>query len=125
MTPARDTEAGSALAMALLVTIMLFGIATSYVTLSFGSFESSNREMATVEARIAAEDGIQLSIAEMKSGVDSGGDGLGNLTMTEVDGRTIKTQVTNLGGNVYAIHSVATLRRARSAADVVMELVPT
>ena len=120
-----DKEQGAALVTALLTGFMLFGIAGSYLVLCHGGFENSTRERATVEARLSAEDGVQLSIAELKSGVDADGDGFGNIATTGADGRTINVTATNLGGNLYRLHSVAVLQRARHAADVVAERVPT
>jgi hypothetical protein len=110
--------------VALLVTFMMFGIAGTYLVLSHGGFENSTVELATVQARLAAEDGIHLSIAELKSGVDAGGDGLGTLTSTAADGRTVTVNATPLGGNLYQIHSVGVLRRARAGADVLAETIP-
>jgi hypothetical protein len=104
---------------------MLFGIAGSYLTLSHGGFENSSRELSTITARLAAEDGIQLSLAELKSGVDAGGDGLGDLTYTQDDGATVTVIATSLGGNLWRIHSFAANRRARKGSQVVAELIPT
>lgn len=98
MTCTSHSQAGTALATALLVSTILFGIAGSYLTLSYGGYENSCRELATVEARLAAEDGIQLSIAELKTGVDAAGDGLGNLTSTGTNGGTVTVTATSLGG---------------------------
>jgi hypothetical protein len=119
-----DGQEGTALIMSLLVSFVMFGIAGAYMTLSAGGFEGSSVEQATVQARLGAEDGIHLSIAELKSGVDANGDGLGTLTSTAADGRTITVTATDLGNNLFQIHSVAVLRRARSGADVVAEMVP-
>jgi hypothetical protein len=117
-------QSGTALVIALLVSFMMFGIAGSYLVLSHGGFQSSSVELGTVQARIAAEDGITLALAELKSGVDAGGDGLGSLTSTAADGRTITVTATNLGGNLFQVHSAAVLRRARAGADVVVERIP-
>jgi hypothetical protein len=125
MTSPRTHESGAALLMSLLVTVMLFGIAGAYMTMSYASFENGNREKATADARFSAESGIQLSIAELKKGVDADGDGLGNVTTTAADGRIIRATVTNLGGNLYRIHSTAVLGRARKGADAIVELIPS
>jgi hypothetical protein len=121
----RSSQAGTALVTALLATTLLFGIAGAYVLLSVGGYENSSREIATVEAAMAAEDGLNLSMAELKSGVDADGDGLGNVTATAADGRTITVTATNLGGLFYRLHSIAVLRRARKGSTVVVELVPS
>lgn len=120
----RTGDAGTVLVTSLLLTMLLFGIAGAYVLLSVGGFENSARELATVEARSAAEDGLHLSLAELKSGVDADGDGLANVSATAADGRAISVTATNLGGNLYRLHSSVTLRRARKAADVVVERIP-
>jgi hypothetical protein len=123
MTPS-NSQAGAALVMALLISVMLFGIAGAYMTVSYGGFDNSTRELAIIQARLGAEDGIQLSLAELKSGVDADADGLGNLTVTE-EGRTITATCTSLGGNLYRIHSVGVTGRARKGATVVAERIPT
>jgi hypothetical protein len=120
-----NQESGSALFMALLLTTMLFALAGTYLTTSYGGSINSARELATVQARLGADDGIQLSIAELKSGVDSDADGLGTLTETDSDGRTVTVTATNLGSNVYRIHSVAVLRLARHGTDVIVERIPS
>jgi hypothetical protein len=128
-TTTRHQE-GAALAMALLILIIIFGIAESYFILSMGGWENSDREVACVRSRLAAEDGLSLSIAELKSGTDVDGDGLGNLTATAVDGRQITVTAVNLGPTsyvnsfLYQLHSVAVLRRAQCGADLVAEIIP-
>jgi hypothetical protein len=83
-----------------------------------------------VQARLGAEDGIALSIAELKGGVDPDADGLGNLTTTATDGRSIVVTAQNLGPTsyvnsfLYRIHAVATLRMSQSAAALVAEIIP-
>lgn len=120
-----NAQQGSALVMSLLTGFMLFGIAGSYLLLSWGGWESSNRELATIEARLAGEDGIQLAIAELKSGVDTDGNGVGNINATISDGRTVTVTATALGGSLYRLHSVGVLNRARHGAEVVAERIPT
>jgi hypothetical protein len=117
-------QAGTALITAMFVTLLLFGIAGSYLTLSHGGFETSTREVANVQARIAADDGIQLAAAELKSGVDAGGDGLGKI-VKKTGSASIDVTCTSLGGNLYRLHSEAVTNRARTAADVVAEKVPS
>jgi hypothetical protein len=126
MTSATQSpQAGAALVTALLISVMLFGIAGSYLVLSYGGSENGMRELATVQARLSAEDGIQMSIAELKSGVDAGGDGLGAVSYTDPDGRQVTVTATSLGSELYRIHSVAVLRRARKGVTVVAERIPT
>lgn len=123
-------QRGLALASALLILTLVFGIAGAYFTLSIGGYDNSTRELASAQARLGAEDGIHLSIAELKSGVDAGGNGLGNLVETAADGRTVTVTATNLGPTsyvgsfLYQIHSVAQLQRSQSAADLVAEIIP-
>ena len=88
-----ERQKGMALAMALLISITIFGICGAYFTLSIGGCENSSRELSNVQARKAADDGLNLSLAEIKSLADPGGDGLGALTATAPDGRTITVSV--------------------------------
>jgi hypothetical protein len=125
MRSTHENEKGTALAMALFISIVLFGIAAAYFSLSFGGYENSTREMACVQARLAADDGLDLAIAEVKSLVDPGGDGLGDLTTTAPDGRTITVAVERVSTSLFELHSVAVLARARSGADMVAEIAPS
>jgi hypothetical protein len=120
----RASERGSALACALLTTVMLFGVAASYMTLSYGGFENSNREMETVRARLYAEEGLHRALAEVKAGDDDDGDGLGDLSLEGTDGRTAVVTMTDLGGGLFRMRSVARLRRANAASELVVELIP-
>src|SRR5262245_52346977 len=120
-----ESQDGTALVTALMITGLLFAIAGAYLVLAHGGFENSTREMETVQARLAAEDGLNLSIAELKTGIDTSNDGVGNVTSTASDGRVITVTATPLGGNLYRVHSQARLRRANAAAEVVVERFPT
>jgi hypothetical protein len=120
-----EPERGMALAMALLVSIVIFGITGSYFMLSIGGYQNSTCELACVQVRRAAEDGLNLSIAELKSQVDPGADGIGNLVTTRPDGCTLTVTAQRTSPSLFAIHSVAVLTRARYGADVVAEIFPS
>jgi hypothetical protein len=120
-----DRERGSALVMSLLTSFMLFGIAGSYLIVSYGGWETSNRELATIQARLDAEDGVQLSIAEIKTGIDGDGNGVGNITTTVQGGATVNVTATSLGLNLFRLHSVGVLDRARHGAEVVAQRIPS
>ncbi len=121
----RSDERGTALVSAILITVIMFGLASAFHTASVGGIEVSARELETSEARLAAEEGLHRAMAEIKSGVDAGGDGLGTISMTGTDGRTITVTSSDLGGNLYRLHSVAVLLRARAGADALVERTPT
>lgn len=118
----RASERGQALVCALMTSVMLFGVAASYMTLSYGGFENSNRELETVQARLYADEGLHRALAEVKAGVDADGDGLGNLTLTGSDGRTLAVTMTDLGGGLYRMHASARLRRANAGSEVLVEV---
>ncbi len=117
----RRSERGAILVSAILITVVLFGLASAFYTVSSGGVEVTSRELATAEARLAAEEGLNRGMAEMKNGVDLGNDGLGTLTYTGGDGRTVTVTATDLGGNLYRFHSVAVLQRARAGVDAIVE----
>lgn len=125
MKPIHENQVGTVLVTALTSTMLLFGIAGAYLIVSQGGWDHSTREIATIEARLAVEDGLNLSIAELKSGADSDGNGIGAINATAADGRNITVTATNLGGNVYRIHSRARLNRSHAGAEVVVERLPT
>lgn len=120
----RRNERGSALAMAILSTTMLFGISTAYFTLSTGGATTASSEVTGVEAKVYADEGIQRSIAELKAGVDADHDGLGSLSRTGSDARTLSVVCTDLGGGLFRIHSCAHLRRANAGVNVVAQRIP-
>ncbi len=120
-----DSERGVALIGSLIVATMLIGAAGLYLFVSYGGFETSNRELAGMRARLAAEEGLHRAMAELKLGVDTGGDGLGNITFAGPDERQIQAGATALGGNLYRLHSRGQVPRAALACDTLIELLPS
>ncbi|HYC79259.1 MAG TPA: hypothetical protein VEI02_16700 [Planctomycetota bacterium] len=116
-----DRSRGSALATALLSLIVLFGLSSSYLVLSYGGFQSAEVELATARARLAAEEGVHRSIAELRADVDADKDGLGSLQFVGDDGRSVRVTATDLGGGLYGLRSTGALPRARAALEVVVE----
>lgn len=115
---------GSALLSSLFVATVLIGTAGTYLFVSFGGYESGNRELAGVRARFASDEGLQRSMAELKSGVDAGGDGLGTITFDGADERRIQVTATDLGGNLFRLHSRGAVTRAALACDTLIEVIP-
>ena len=126
MSPrSRCSERGVALVTAIFTITVLVGVSALYLSLSWDGRESERRAEAAVRARLGADEAIALAVAELKSGVDSGGDGLGTVTFSGDDDRELSAAATALGGNLFRIHGEGVVPRARSAADVLAEVIPS
>jgi len=117
-------ERGQALVSSIFVVVALMSVSAAYLLVSYGAYEGDRRDNEGIRARCAAEEAINLSIAELKVGVDTGGDGLGNLTQTGDDGRELRASVVPLGGDLYRLHGVGELRRARAGYDAIVQVIP-
>jgi len=105
--------------------IVLVGAAGLYLSASQSGYESANRELAGARARLASEEGLYLAIAELKSGVDTDGDGLGTIAWTGPDGRTCAATATDLGGDMFRLRSVGTVTRAALGTEVLAQVIPS
>jgi hypothetical protein len=104
---------------------ILVGVAAVYLMVSHAGVQASNREYAAVRARIASEEGLHLSIAELRTGVDSDTNGVGTIAFVGLDGRSANASVTDLGGSIWRIHSVAVVDGARLGSEVLAQVLPT
>jgi hypothetical protein len=116
-------DRGAALVTSLFITFALVASSITYVSLSYSGYEASGREIAGVRARLAADDGLHLAMAELKSGVDAGGDGLGTVLFTGPDGRVAAAAATDLGGNLFRLHARGEVPRARLGSDMIVQLI--
>ena len=117
-------QSGHVMVATLLLTIMLGAIAMTYLLASFRNNRSVAFENALVRARLAADEGLQRSIAELKSGVDVGEDGLGSLVFEGDDDRSIVVTATDLGGNLFRVHSSGQVAAATQSAEMVAQILP-
>jgi hypothetical protein len=113
-------ERGAALVTGLLLaTVLLGGVAGSYVLAS--AFDASASRTARSEAERDAEAGIRVAIGEMHSGLDSGTDGLGNVTSAAARDRSLLVRRTDLGGDLHRLVATASVKRASKTVEVVVE----
>lgn len=117
-------QRGTALVAGMSLMLVLVGASGLYLSVSQSGYESSTREIAGARARLASEEGLYLAIAELKSGVDTDGDGLGSVTWTGPDGRICTAVATDLGGDLYRLRSVGTVLRASLGTEVLAQRIP-
>lgn len=120
-----DKERGTALIAAVGMTLTLVGASTLYLVVGHRALDHSDRDVETALARIASDEGIYRAIAELRSGVDSSGLGLGNVQFVDGTGHiTTTTAMSDLGGDFYLIHSRAQGLRSAQSAETVVEIFP-
>lgn len=122
MRRGRRSEAGVALVSSLLISFSLMMLAGLLLSVSMESGRYVARDEAITRARLAADEGIYLSVAELRSGVDADGDGLGVVATTGTDARTILTAVDQLSAGVWQIRSRGAFGGVVQTTAVVAEL---
>lgn len=111
----RITECGQALVSSIFVVVALMSVSAAYLLVSYGAYEGDRRDNEGIRARCAAEEALNLSMAELKVGVDVGGDGLGIIEQTGDDGRALRATVIPLGGiSTASTASASSAGRARA-----------
>ncbi len=116
-------ETGQAMVATLFVVVLMAVTAVTYLTASFQLGVETNAEIGMVRARLAAEEGVHLAMAELKSGDDPDGDGLGTVSLAGADDRSIVVTATDLGGDLYRVHAVARVGGAAQGLEAIIELV--
>lgn len=121
----KNSESGTALVAGMALTAVMVGAAALYLLVSHNGYEMSKRELDAARAQLASEEGLHLVMAELKTGVDSDGNGVGTIEFTGPDGRIARATATDLGGNLYRLISVGTVPRAALGTQVLAELIPS
>ena len=92
----RRSDSGVALFSVLVLALVLIGLSMPYLATSMRGVQSADFELDLSRARHAADEGLSRAMAELREGVDAGGDGLGALTFTGVDERVIQVTAEDL-----------------------------
>ncbi|MFT7619995.1 MAG: hypothetical protein ACI97A_003652 [Planctomycetota bacterium] len=119
-----STQSGTVMVTTIFLVIVVVVLSMSYLSASFQFGISSASEKNLMRARLVAEEATYLSIAELKAGVDTDGDGLGALSFQGADARNATTLVEDLGGNLYRIHSNGTFGTTSQAIECVVQMIP-
>ena len=122
----RRSDKGSALILAVVVTIVVAGMSGTYLTLSISKKNSAWQEVEREKAFYAAEAAIAQAKYELSSGRDYETTGLGNVTLTTLANTSVSVTVdtTGLTGNQRRLTAIATYgptskRTDRSIEEVV------
>lgn len=126
----RIRESGVALISGLIIVVVLVGASVTYLSLSYGGFESSSREVQGMRARMAAEEGLNLAMAELREDVDADSDGLGTITR-QLNGRTVSVVATavslgatELDPDLYNLHALGATPQGTIGIDALVEVAP-
>ena len=114
------SERGSALFLAMIIVLVIAAIGVTYLTITL-RINRSVFNAAEGEAAFAiAESGIDDAIHEINSGIDSGGDGIGNVTGS-IDGGTYSVAISPpyAGAGTYTLTSVGSRGEARGLTVVI------
>ena len=76
----RWSERGSALFLSMIIVLMVASMGVAYLTVTLRTNRSTFNAAEGEAAFAIAESGIDDAIYEVNTGIDSGGDGLGNVT---------------------------------------------
>ncbi|MBI2933403.1 MAG: pilus assembly PilX N-terminal domain-containing protein [Planctomycetes bacterium] len=80
MKSGKGARRGSALPLALIITIVCAGLATAFITLMLAQNQVTSNASESEMALYVAESGIDAAVNELNAGVDYGNDGIGNVT---------------------------------------------
>lgn len=96
----RHRERGSALIVAVVVVLILVGMAVAFIILSADQSEGTTDNVLRTQAFYVAEAGANAAIDEVRSGIDAGGDGLGVVAPTAHGGGTYSVTADLVAGAI-------------------------
>src|SRR5258706_10604916 len=94
----RKFERGSALILAVIVTLVVAGMSGAYLTLSVSKKDAAYKEHRREKAFYAAEAALACGIHELNCNRDYDGNGLGTTTLTGINKITSCTLTVNTTG---------------------------
>ena len=115
----RKSDRGSALILAVVVTVVVAGMTGSYLTLSISKKNATFQEVEREKAFYAAEAAIAQAKYELTSGRDYETTGLGNVTLNTLANTqvTVTFDTTGLTGNQRRLTAIATYGPANKRTD--------
>ncbi|MCA9322755.1 MAG: hypothetical protein KDB53_18585, partial [Planctomycetes bacterium] len=119
-----ESEAGFVIITVMFMVVVIAVLSISYLGASFEYGRATSFENDLARARLAADEGVHLSLAELKTGADLQGDGLGNLIFAGADTRQIVVAAQDLGGGLYRIRSTGNVNQTSQAVDCIAQLLP-
>jgi hypothetical protein len=116
---ARRSERGSALILALVITIVVAGMSGTYLTLSVTKKNAAFQEVEREKAFYAAEAAIAQAKYELTSGRDYDTTGLGNVTLNGIANTQVSVtfDTTGLTGNQRRLTAICTYGPANHRTD--------
>lgn len=87
----RRQDRGTALLIAVVVVVIMVGLATGFLVLSAAQGSATVNNQTRIQSFYVAEAGLNAAIAEARSGIDTDGDGLGVLAAEPHGGGTFST----------------------------------
>ena len=116
-----EREAGNALLIGVVITLILFGFVASLVISSTTSAHAVSDAADQLAAMYVAQHGLAEAKLELALDDDADGDGLGTVAGT-TDGGSYQVLATDLGGNLYQLDVVSTSRAGRSTLREIVEV---
>jgi hypothetical protein len=115
----RRSEKGSALILAMVVTLVVAGMSGSYLTLSISKKNAAFQEVEREKAFYAAEAAMAQAKYELTSGRDYDTTGLGNVTLNTLANTQVSVtfNTTGLTGNQKRLTAIATYGPANKRTD--------
>jgi len=108
---ANGNRRGSALITTIIILSFLAVLGLSLVAFLFSRFSYITMQIDRMKALYLAEAGISKSICELKTGVDTDGDGLGNIPKTGLAGGTYKAKHDFQTATIEAVGSFNEIER--------------
>lgn len=116
-----ETQRGSALLMAVVVSVAAAAIAAAIITVALLSNRQSAMSWEMRQTLLIAEAGVSASIREINSNEDPDGDGLGTISGSYAGGSYVVTAVYDQTGDRYTLTAVATFGNLRKGVEAVVE----
>jgi hypothetical protein len=126
----RRRSTGAAVVTVLFAVFLLGAIAAAFLTVAIPQTRESVGDIAQAQALYVAEAGVDRSIAEIQSGIDAGGDGLGRVAGTITGGsyeaRATEKVIDGTAPRVeWRIESDASIEGGERRLEVVIGAEPT
>ncbi|HTF57175.1 MAG TPA: hypothetical protein VK661_08075 [Planctomycetota bacterium] len=122
----RKSERGSALILAVIVTLVVAGMSGAYLTLSVSKQESAYSEYRREKAFYAAEAALAWGIHELNCNRDYDGNGLGTTSLTginEITSCNVTVDTTGLTGQQKRLTAVCVYGTGNATTDRSIEVV--